>query len=603
MADAAARIAAAVRVAEDEVFAKAGFKSSAPRGLNTSEAAESFTLLWRALGEGAERRRTSVRITPTKPEDIIQEAVRLNVFVKQTTDHPRCSKDCKWENFNAGYGYQHPTLGQRYRATGDVFVCNYSGRVHVCNETDCVPYLQNSHGTYVCQVSGRTRGSAVAVADAHADKATIQAADALTTSLTSGRQPMTGRFGRPIVGAKRKTTDPTTDAAATDATDVEGGSVVSSTSGTTVTTTTDVVNVNSQAFAAGSAAEKYSKTIGDGERVVFGSDLIRFHICTLSDQSQRSAHQWCRAVLFSTDVQRIHSSNLAEAEKQFEDTVAKYSAYFDLDPSYYAMLVFQACMKTYSPHVDRVLWSTVMRRTDSEEVIRYFATALLYVWKIVECTPKRCEHQTAPSAGGGPTGSAGARATLVDEPATTARSKSSFHIDKCALSILYMLADGHAQNVYHDVVTNRIVPEEDALRLASEVLADGRPRLKRERVEFVPAHRFLQSALPAQSQVRRIDFTNVLLKGNNSTRTPQAQMATANASKFNPSMVTFTGQLREAFRSLCNARHALSLEQLKQYRLAHHLTIRDFCKVGEASIVSECQWVPTVDNPATRSNG
>ena len=611
---AAALVAAAVKAAEDELFARAGFRSggsaaAAPpphagptrngsgvgttTGLPTSEEVETLALLWRVLSKGADELRAQVRINATRPQsDIVAEGVRLGVFVRQQTDHPHCTRSCSWENFVTNYGYQHPGIGKRYRATGDVYICTYSGRVHVCNETDCVPYLQNAHGTYVCTVSGRSRGSAVAMAEARADKATIKAADALTTSLANGPVVTTGRFGRPVGGAtnKRKTPEETS----------ADGSVPA------------VPAPRQQQFAPGSAAEKYLQHLTVVEKnnesvipltaqpalpsvvVRYGVDLIHFHFGHISEQSRRSATEWCRILLVSSSAQRLHDDNLAETERQFDDAIGRIRHVFEIDPAHYAVLVFQLCFQIYSPHVDRVVWSTLARRTDTEELISYFSTALLYVWKIVECTPKCCSNPHAALAQHFSSGSGSLpqyHAPPEDVP-TSKRRRASFHLDKCALAIIYMLAEGHALNVFHDAITGQIISETDAERLVSEVLPNGKMRVNRERIEFIPPHRFLQSTLPVQNQVRRFDFSSVLIKGNGSARTPQAQAANASAANFNPNMVTITGQLQEAFRSLCNIRPALSLEQMKQYRLAHHLTIRDFCKVGDSSIVSEAERPP-----------
>lgn len=626
----ASRLADVVRAAEDELFALANFRTTtaaasggaqphqqAHRGaslqvLPTSEDAEAAAILWGLLSKRADERGVRVRITPGRPAaDIVNEGVRLGVFGSQSSDHPVCTRECRWESFVTNHGYQQPGLGQRFRATGDVYVCTYSGRVHVCNEMDCVPYLQNVHGTYICTVSARTRGSAVALAEARADKATIRNADALTTSLSSLAPPqppkLFGRFRRPSVavpppplpppppadavaaGAKRRATEPPQQQRQLPA--------------------------HLQPFAPGSAAERYLQHLtstcpgrdGPGERgrarVRYGADLIHFHLSNISWQSRNNAAAWCKTLLASPSAQRLHADNMAEVERQFEESVARVRHVAETSPGHYAALVFQLCMQAYSPHVDRVVWTTLARRSAADDLVAYFSTALLYVWKIVECTPKCCAN---PHAAASQLGAQGAEPSILlhqpaDDAPTSKRRRASFHLDKCALAIIYMLSEGHAINVFHDAVSGQIISETDAERLVGDVLPDGRPRVGRERIEFVPPHRFLQTMLPAQSHVRRVDFSAVLVKGKASARTPQAQAACASAANFNPSMVTITGQLQEAFRSLCNCRPALTLEQVKQYRLAYHLTIRDFFKTGEASIVSRAERPPEAPRASTES--
>lgn len=525
-----------------------------------SDDGERLALLWSLLSSGAQNRRQEVRITVRTEETIIKEGVRLGVFVNQKTEHTHCTRQCAWENLNAKAGYVHPVTGRRHSAIGNVYACRYSGRLHTCDAVECAQYIESMQGTYICTVSGRSCGQAVAAAEANALKTTIRAADVLTMSAAppKPRAPQ-NRFTQNQQqhqqqqqqhGNKRK--DPP-----------DGSPKSASISGR---------------FAPGSACERFIQNpANDGVEVRYGATLIKHHLGTISEASNRMAPKWWELLLTSSHARKLHESELANEASKLEETIAKHAHLYDAHPSLYAMFVYESYLKAAEPHVERAAWLTLGKRANNiEEIIAYLSKALLYVWKIVECTPHSCEYRGPTDASGAPDLSAKAM-----HQGSRHRNGRSFHMDKCALSIVHMLTHGHAAWVDYDAHNNTIISPTEATRLANAKMPDGSARARRERIEYVPSHAFLKAILPAQNKMRKLDFSSVLVKSTASKRTPQAQMQAAQAARFNPAIVTSVGALSEAYRSLStHSGKPLTLEQVKEYRLAHHLTIRDFCDIA-----------------------
>jgi hypothetical protein len=517
-----------------------------------SDDGERLALLWSLLSSGAQNRRQEVRITFRTEETIIKEGVRLGVFVNQKTEHSHCTRQCAWENLNAKAGYVHPVTGRRHTAVGNVYACRYSGRLHTCDAVECAQYIESMQGTYICTVSGRSCGQAVAAAEANALKTTIRAADVLTMSAAPAKpKAPQNRFTlHQPHGTKRK--------------DHPDGTPNSA--------------LVSGRFAPGSACERFIQNpANEGAEVRYGAALIKHHLGTISEASNRLAPKWWELLLTSSHARKLHESELAKEASKLGETIAKHAHLYDAHPSLYAMFVYESYLKAAEPHVERAAWLTLGKRANNiDEIIAYLSKALLYVWKIVECTPHSCEYRGPTDASGAPDLS-----TKALHQGSRHRNGRSFHMDKCALSIVHMLTHGHAAWVDYDALDNTIISPTEATRLANAKMPDGSARARRERIEYVPAHAFLKAILPAQNKMRKLDFSSVLVKSTASKRTPQAQLQAAQAARFNPAIVTSVGALSEAYRSLStHSGKPLTLEQVKEYRLAHHLTIRDFCDIA-----------------------
>lgn len=515
-----------------------------------SEDGEGLALLWTLLSTGAQKRCHDVRITVRTEEAMLREGVRLGVFVNQKTEHTNCTRNCAWESLGPKTGYVHPVTGRRHSAVGNVYACRYSGRLHTCDGVECVRYIESMQGTYICTVSGRSCGQAVAAAEASALKATIRSADVLTMPSAPPRpKAPLNRFSaiQQQSGSKRK--------------DRPEGSANCAT--------------NSGRFSPGSACERFLQNpANDGIEVSYGAALIRHQIGTISEASNRLAPKWWELLLTSSDARRLHDSELASEATKLEETIAKHGHLYDAHPSLYAMFVYESCLRAAEPHVERAAWLTLGKRANNiGEIIAYLSKALLYVWKIVECTPHSCEYRGPIDDTGAPDLSAKALRQVSRH-----RNGRAFHLDKCALSIVHVLAHGHAAWVDYDALNgNKIISPAEAARLAAARMPDGSQRARRERVEYVPPHAFLKAILPAQNKLRKLDFSSVLVKSSTSKRTPQAQLQAAQAARFNPGIVTSVGALSEAYRSLStHSGTPLTIEQVREYRLAYHLTIRDF---------------------------
>ncbi len=536
-----------------------------------SDEAEAVHLLWalivrhrRASASNGRSARGAHPSVPRSVEDAQALGEAEGAFASRIADHPLCGSACTWQSLERRQPFVDPRPGGlRAQASGRVYVCTYSGRVHVCTgESECVPYLRAVHGSYVCAVSGETRGQVISVAAPDADRATLRQAQDLTVGPSRAAlatRPPPGRFGRPGVLGKR-----TRAAAGPPA--------------------------PPQRYAPGSAADKFANAVdaegaplfraaaGAGPDACYGEALVRFAVASVSETSRGDARAWCSLLLFDPQTMGIHAQLRHESTRRLEARLQAIVPMYQRWPGYCTAYAIQQAYAHHRPHLDRIMWLKCATDAVRRQVVDYCAAAVMHVWKAIECTPNCCK---LGQYDGGP---------------TSKRHRASVQLRNFAVAIMYMLLDGHVMPFWYDADTRLVLPEQTGADLAARQVPNSRgdgPRAVKARIEFVPAHPWLAVLLLEQNLVRLLDFDAVLVRRGQSARSPQGQAAHAESSRFKERIVTITGQISQAFRSLCDGAR-LSVDQLEQYRLARYLTVMDFGPVPAVVLTRPETLAPTV---------
>ncbi len=493
-----------------------------------------------ALARGAAAGRLQTRDYDT----VMTYAAATRCFVPH-----RCSaRGCNWRSLKERAPFSDPRDGRAYEAaSGLVFLCATSGAVHVCDDEDCRFYVEDHGHDTVCGVSRRSLGGVVVAAAADARRDTIRAAtsNALADQMPPGGG---GAARRPL---KRKEAEPPAAARASTP-------VVSSSSKRR--SALQATRNAGKRFAPGSAAAAMVEARGLREAdVTYGAELVRFALENVSDESRASANKWVAFLLFSGQVQKLHTENFARALASAEEHAERYATLCAnsgrIDPARFRVHIFGIYYPTFMPLVDRALWIALSDRSDYVRIAEYFTRALIALWKITESTPCCCEVNPYP---GSP---------------TEKRQRAHSHLEKFAVTLLYMLKSGARHMVAYDRATRLVLSEADKRALPVE-------RIAYETITYVPAHRILGLSLPEEKKLSKLNFTDVLRRSSSgSVRTPGGAAALTAAAHFEPNLVQNTGWINDSFRSLTSIREPrpLTIDQVLEYRLTNFVPFHDLC--------------------------
>lgn len=300
-------------------------------------------------------------------------------FVK----HPCTGRGCNWARLQCGASFTDPRNNRQHkRATGLASVCTTAGTVHICDETDCVAYMEHSSSDAVCTVSGRSLGAIVIAAAADARRDTIRAAE---VDSIGGAQPPRGGGGFKRPAKRKETPSQPSHNAATTATTVPSSS-------SKRRSALQATRNAGKRFAPGSAAANMVESRGLRESDVgYGRELVRFALESVSEDSCTAANKWVGFLLFSAQVQKLHSDNFARALASAEEHAERYSTACvnsgRIDQGRFLVHIFGIYYPTFMPLVDRALWIALSNRDDYVRIAAYFTRAVIALWKITECTP------------------------------------------------------------------------------------------------------------------------------------------------------------------------------------------------------------------------
>ena len=437
------------------------------------------------------------------------------------TDHTCVPDRWCWASLERGAAITDPLTLGKHVATGRVYVCRVSGKVHVCDGTDCYAYSRiEPNGCSVCWVSGIDIGPSVAATISTASRKQISDANAATAAPSAPRAA--GKRKAPCAPPPKRGT----------------------------------VKIPGKRFSQGSIAEEMQRALPE-ERVQYGRKLVEFAIGLVSEDSRRAAADWCHFLTY-TAPKSTWKASLANAYNKADSMAQRYTNIVvnspgKIDPIGFRCSIFTIFEAHFADQVARAEW-LAFSSSCNRQAEAYFSEAMILLWKLAECTPACCEQQAVP---GGP---------------TRKKQRARSHLRNVACALLYLLSKGYSEKVRYDRITRLLLNESEAARTNPD-------RVVTERVVFIPPNEYLAACLPSPQHLNSasLSFESVIC-GSSSIRTATGANERQAAAGFDPDLMSNMAWAKESLRSLTNVRPAITIEALREYQLKNYIELRDTCQ-------------------------